>query len=124
MSSRNAAPDDAKTVARETTRYVKGNRFSTKKYERSIFFCQKVVHQNRACYADVLRVSSRGPCPRRRGLRETSSPGRFTLAPKLVSKARENCPVGEAGLRNEPIEPLYVKGKGLDCGTVPPRLPV
>ena len=124
MSSRNAAPDDAKTVARETTRYVKGNRFSTKKYERSIFFCQKVVHQNRACYADVLRVSSRVPCPRRRGLRATSSPGRFTLAPKLASKARENCPVDEVGLRDEPIEPLYVKGKGLDCGTVPPRLPV
>ena len=41
MSSRNAAPDDAKTVARETTRYVKGNRFSTKKYERSIFYVKK-----------------------------------------------------------------------------------
>lgn len=38
VSSRNAPPDDAKTVARETTKYVTGNHVSTKKYERGIFF--------------------------------------------------------------------------------------
>ena len=41
VSSRNAPPDDAKTVARETTKYVKGNHVSTKKYERGIFFLSK-----------------------------------------------------------------------------------
>lgn len=32
--------------------------------------------------------------------------------------------VDEVGLRDKPIERLYIKGKGLDRGTVPPRLPV
>jgi len=124
VSLRNAPPDNAKTVARETTKYVKGNHFSTKKYERGIFLLSKSGTPKPSLL-----------CRRSSGFITRSLPTLKRIACNLVPRAlypgsktglqsRGKRLVDEVGLRDEPIERLYVKGKGLDRGTVPPRLPV